>query len=32
LLIAVLLLPMLGIPVLEWLVFRPALWIADIII
>jgi Zn-dependent protease len=32
LLIAVLLLPMLGIPVLEWLVFRPAIWIADLII
>jgi hypothetical protein len=27
-----LLLPMLGIPVLEWLVFRPAIWIADLII
>jgi Zn-dependent protease len=32
LLIAVLLLPRLGIPVLEWLVFRPAIWIADLII
>jgi Zn-dependent protease len=32
LLIALLLLPMLGIPVFEWLVFRPAVWIADLII
>jgi Zn-dependent protease len=32
LLITVLLLPTLGIPVFEWLVFRPAVWAADLLI
>jgi Zn-dependent protease len=31
LLIAVLLLPMLGVPILEWLVFRPAYWLTNLI-
>lgn len=31
LLIVVLLLPILGIPILEWLVFRPAYWLANLI-
>lgn len=32
LLVVVLLLPILGIPVFDWLVFRPAVWIADLIV